>query len=183
LKKFFVIVGYLQPNLIPNEKIIWVPLPFDSQHPQPGFHYREVIAILEVVVIDLAPQPPPTGSEFVPTVGAVDGVHQPPDGAAGASLSWPSRGVSPLHSSEWACALGRWSLGGAGASTLCPPVWLSCRCACASSTSMFLPGMGATRNSRHDKLPHPPAGPPSGRRHCFSFSWFVAGGTGASSQL
>jgi hypothetical protein len=46
LKKFFVPVTCLHPDLIPNEKVMWAPIPFDAQHPQPGFRYRVVIDIL-----------------------------------------------------------------------------------------------------------------------------------------
>jgi hypothetical protein len=43
LKKFFVTVACLHPDLIPNEKVMWAPIPFDARHPQPGFRYRAVI--------------------------------------------------------------------------------------------------------------------------------------------
>jgi hypothetical protein len=37
LKKFFITVACLHPYLIPNEKVMWAPIPFDARHPQPGF--------------------------------------------------------------------------------------------------------------------------------------------------
>jgi hypothetical protein len=51
LKKFFVTVACLHPDLIPNEKVMWAPIPFVARHPQPGFRYRAVIDILEVMVV------------------------------------------------------------------------------------------------------------------------------------
>jgi hypothetical protein len=68
LKKFFVTVACLHPDLIPNEKVMWAPIPFDARHPQPGFRYRAVIDILEVVVISLGPPrrlQAPTSSSLV----------------------------------------------------------------------------------------------------------------------
>jgi hypothetical protein len=51
LKKFFVTVACLHPDLIPIEKVMWAPIPFDARHPQPRFRYRAVIDILEAVVV------------------------------------------------------------------------------------------------------------------------------------
>jgi hypothetical protein len=62
LKKFFVTVACLHPDLIPNEKVMWAPIPFDARHLQPGFRYRAVIDILEVVVV--SPGSPPVASRL-----------------------------------------------------------------------------------------------------------------------
>jgi hypothetical protein len=72
LKKFFVTVACLHPDLIPNEKVMWAPIPFDARHPQPGFCYRAVIDILEVVVVSPGAPPPPPGSDFFQSGGAAD---------------------------------------------------------------------------------------------------------------
>jgi hypothetical protein len=58
LKKFFVTVACLHPDLIPNDKVVWAPIPFDARHPQPGFRYMAVIDILEVVVVSPGSPPP-----------------------------------------------------------------------------------------------------------------------------
>jgi hypothetical protein len=100
LKKFFVTVACLHPNLIPNEKVMWAPIPFDARHPQPGFHYRAVIDILEVVVVSPGSPLQPLGSDFFQSGGAEEGPRQPPSGSgrASSSLSRPSSGGNPSAS-------------------------------------------------------------------------------------
>jgi hypothetical protein len=100
LKKFFVTVACLHPNLIPNEKVMWAPIPFDARHPQPGFRYREVIDILEVMVISPGAPPSPPGSDFFQSSGAAEGPRQPPSSSGGASSSssQPSGGGTPSAS-------------------------------------------------------------------------------------
>jgi hypothetical protein len=72
LKKFFVTVACLHPDLIPNEKVMRAPIPFDARHPQPGFRYRAVIDILEVMVVSPGAPLPPPGSDFFQSGGAAD---------------------------------------------------------------------------------------------------------------
>jgi hypothetical protein len=109
LKKFFVTVACLHPDLIPNDKVVWAPIPFDARHPQPGFRYMAVIDILEVVVVSPGSPPPrrrqaPTSSSLVgQRRGLVSlrrarvGPRQPPSGSGGASSSSsrPSGGGTP----------------------------------------------------------------------------------------
>jgi hypothetical protein len=83
LKKFFVTVACLHTDLIPNEKVMWAPIPFDTRHSQPGFCYRVVIDILEVVVISPGAPLPPPGSDFYKSGGAAEGLCQPPSGLGG----------------------------------------------------------------------------------------------------
>jgi hypothetical protein len=100
LKKFFVTVACLHPDLIPNEKVMWAPIPFDARHPQPGFRYRAVIDILDVVVVSPGSPPSPPGSDFFQSGGVAEGPRQPPSGSGGASSSSsrPSGGGAPFAS-------------------------------------------------------------------------------------
>jgi hypothetical protein len=131
LKKFFVTVTCLHPDLIPNEKVMWAPIPFDARHPQPGFHYRAVIDILEVVVVSSGAPPPPPSSDFYQSGGAAEGPHLPPSGSGGASssLSRPSGGVTPSASFRGGFATsgaGPWTAQAGSAPCLVPRWILHC---------------------------------------------------------
>jgi hypothetical protein len=101
LKKFFVTVSCPHPDLIPNEKVMWAPIPFDARHPQPGFRYRAVIDILEVVVVSPGVPPPPQALTSTSMVGRRRGLvsHRLAQAGPHRLRLAPSVGALPLRPS------------------------------------------------------------------------------------
>jgi uncharacterized membrane protein YgcG len=128
LKKFFVTIACLHPDLIPNKKVMWTPIPFDAQHLQPGFRYRAIIGILEIVVVSRGVPPLPPGFDFYPPGGVAEGPHQPPSGSgrASSSSSQPYGGGTPSASfrgGSTASGAGSWATQ-RGSAFLFRPLWV-----------------------------------------------------------
>jgi hypothetical protein len=150
LKKFFVTVACLHPNLVPNEKVMWAPIPFDARHLQSGFLYRVVINILEVVVVSPGAPPRPQALISTSLVGRRRGHVNLRQARAGPrrlrlALRW---GHSLRVLQGWLRCLWCRPLDGTGG--LCPPVWRPCGSSAAPTAPPLLSGMGATG--------HPPVG-------------------------
>jgi hypothetical protein len=149
LKKFFITVACLHPDLIPNEKVMWAPIPFDAQHPQPGFRYRAVIDILEVVVVSPGAPPTPPGSDFFQSGGAADTSASIGLGRGLVVFVSAFRWGHPLRVLQgWLRCLWCRPLDGTGG--LGPPVWRPGGSSAAPAAPPLLSGMGTAG--------HPPVG-------------------------
>lgn len=87
LKQFFITVGCIHPGLLPVEKVMVAPIPFDHPDQQPCLWYKAVINILEVT--DLC-----SPSEHGPAMGDGGDVSFRPAGSGEGSGARSSAGAT-----------------------------------------------------------------------------------------